>query len=386
MPIPSSIIIRITTVPLSLSWLLKGQLTFINNYFDLLAISSSGEDLELVKKQGIRTKAVEMTRTITPLMDIFAIVKLFLILKKEKPFIVHTHTPKAGLVGMVAAKFAGVPFKLHTVAGLPLMESTGIKRTILEFVEKVIYSFADKVYPNSYGLNEFILQNNFCKADKLKVIGNGSSNGIDVEYFIRNKDVIKQAQELRTNLNFTENDIVFCFIGRIVKDKGINELLSTFNKLSLKLDNIKLLLVGPFEEKLDPISENSKQIIENNSSVIHVGFQNDIRPYLAMSDIFVFPSYREGFPNVVMQAGAMGVPSIVTNINGCNEIIEDSKNGLIIEPKNKNELEEAMLILIEDEVLRNQLADNSRKMIVERYEQKYVWNEILKEYKSLEKR
>ena len=377
-------IIRITTIPMSLRWLLKGQLEFINNYFEVIAVSSSGKDLELVSKLGIKTEVIEMTRAITPVEDIVAILKMYFLFKQEKPFIVHTHTPKAGLVGMVAAKIARVPFKLHTVAGLPLMESTGIKRTILEFVEKVIYKFADRVYPNSYVLKDFILQNNLCKNLKLKVIGNGSSNGIDTDYFDSTDEVRNKAKKIEEENKINENDIVFCFIGRIVKDKGINELVEVFNEMSKSISNIKLILVGPFENDLDPISEASNVILKNNMNIIHVGFQDDVRPYLAMSDIFVFPSYREGFPNVVMQAGAMGLPSIVTNINGCNEIIEDGKNGLIIEPKNTDQLKDAIIKLIKNKELRSYLAFNARQMIVERYEQKYLWNEILKEYKSLE--
>ena len=370
---------------MSLRWLLKGQLEFMNNYFEVIAVSSSGKDLELVSKLGIKTKVIEMTRAITPVKDIVAILKMYFLFKQEKPFIVHTHTPKAGLVGMVSAKFASVPFKLHTVAGLPLMESKGIKRRILEFVEKVIYKFADRVYPNSYGLKDFILQHNLCKNVKLKVIGNGSSNGIDTDYFDRTDDVRNKAKKIEEENKINGNDIVFCFIGRIVKDKGINELVEAFNEMSKSISNIKLILVGSFENDLDPISEASNVILKNNKNIIQVGFQEDVRPYLFASDIFVFPSYREGFPNVVMQAGAMGLPNIVTNINGCDEIIEDGKNGLIIKPKNKTELRAAMLKLINNKTLRKKLAANSRKMIVERYEQKYIWNEILKEYQNLEK-
>ncbi len=384
MSIPNTIL-RITTVPMSLRWLLKGQLEFISKHFEVIAVSSSGKDLELISKLGIETKAIEMTRAITPVKDVIAITKMYILIKREKPFIVHTHTPKAGLVGMISAKFAGVPFKLHTVAGLPLMESTGIKRRILEFVEKVIYKFADKVYPNSYGLKEYILQHNLCKKEKLKVIGNGSSNGIDTIYFDRTDEVLEKAKKIEEENKINENDIVFCFIGRIVKDKGINELLEVFDKITEKTNNVKLLLVGPFENDLDPISETSNAILKTNKNIIYVGFHDDVRPFLLASDIFVFPSYREGFPNVVMQAGAMGLPSIVTNINGCNEIIEDGENGLIIEPKNKTELRKAMLKLINNKILRKKMADNSRRMIVERYEQKYIWNEILKEYKKLEK-
>ncbi len=370
---------------MSLRWLLKDQLKFINNYYKVIVVSSSGDDLTFVKEnQGVDTIAVEMTRKITPLKDLIAIAKLYKILRKEKPFIVHTHTPKAGLIGMLASFIAGVPNKLHTVAGLPLMESNGIKRKVLIAVEKLIYIVADRVYPNSYGLKDFILQNKLCSEKKIKVIANGSSNGIDTEHFKITDKLTAKAFKLKKELNINENDFVFCFIGRIVKDKGINELLFTFTELCKKNKNIKLLLVGPFEENLDPISDNSKMIINKNSSVLHVGYQEDVRPFLIASYVFVFPSYREGFPNVVMQAGAMGVPCIVTNINGCNEIIKEGINGIIVEPKNVQELATAMLKLSSNAKLRKTLAGNSRKIIVERYEQKYIWNEILKEYKSFE--
>ncbi|MBK8946930.1 MAG: glycosyltransferase family 4 protein [Ignavibacteriae bacterium] len=379
-------IIRITTVSMSLRWLLKGQLNFIRQYYDVIAISSSGADLDFVEKQGIKTKTIEMTRTITPLKDVIAIMKMYILLKEEKPYIVHTHTPKAGMIGIVAACFARVPHKLHTVAGLPLMESSGFKRKVLEFVEKIIYRFADKVYPNSFGLRDFILQNNLCKQEKLKVIANGSSNGIDTEFFSRTEEVLQKALAIRNEYQLNDIDINLCFIGRIVKDKGINELLEAFEEISKLNKKVKLFLVGAFEDELDSINEKSKHIIKNNSTVIHVGFKDDVRPFLALSDIFVFPSYREGFPNVVMQAGAMSVPCVVTNINGCNEIIKNEENGLIVVPKNVTQLKEAILRLIEEKDFREKLADNSRKMIVDRYEQKYVWDAILKEYQSLENR
>jgi glycosyltransferase involved in cell wall biosynthesis len=176
---------------------------------------------------------------------------------------------------------------------------------------------------------------------------------------------------------------VFCFVGRIVKDKGINKLLSAFDRLSKENKDVKLLLVGPEERELDPISKQSQEIIKNNKQVISVGFQKDVRPFLAQSDVFVFPSYREGFPNVVMQAGAMELPSIVTNINGSNEIIEEGVNGTIIPVKDENALFDKMKLLAEDENLRNNLAKNARQMIVDRYEQKFVWNELLDEYNRL---
>ena len=178
---------------------------------------------------------------------------------------------------------------------------------------------------------------------------------------------------------------MFIFIGRIVSDKGINELISAFDNLLQKHTNIKLLLVGPLESDLDPLQEQTLKIIETNQHIISLGFQKDVRPFLAISDILTFPSYREGFPNVVLQASAMGLPSIVTNINGCNEIITDNLNGIIIPKKNTDALAEAMSILIKNSILFNKLRVNARKLIQEKYERKVFWEALLQEYKSLDK-
>jgi len=369
---------------MSLKWLLKGQLKFISQYYKVIAVSSSGYELNEIAKEKINIYSVEMSRSITPIKDLIAIYKLNKIFKTEKPFIVHTHTPKAGFIGITAAWLARVPIKLHTVAGLPLMEVSCLKKKILLLVEKFTYLLADKIYPNSFGLESYIKEMKLCGEAKLKVIGNGSSNGIDTNYFSLSEEVKNSSKAIKEKYALGENDFVFIFIGRIVKDKGINELLTAFNNLTESNKDIKLFLVGPYEEELDPISDISKSIISKNKSIFHVGFKEDVRPFLAVSNVLVFPSYREGFPNVVMQAGAMGLPSIVTNINGCNEIINNGKNGIIIEPKDENELKDAMLKLINNAELTKTLAKNSRSMIVERYEQKYVWNEILKEYKSFE--
>ena len=285
---------------------------------------------------------------------------------------------------MLAAKLAGVPHRLHTVAGLPLMEATGTKRTILNFVEKLTYSCATKVYPNSKGLYDFILKEHFTTTEKLKVIGNGSSNGIDTEYFSATQISEDQKQELRHELGINESDFVFVFVGRLVKDKGINELVKAFKNIKQSYSkSIKLLLVGPLESNLDPLLPETLQEIEENPDMITVGFQQDVRPYFAISDALVFPSYREGFPNIVMQAGAMKLPSIVTDINGCNEIIENEVNGLFIPTKNAEALHEAMRKIVEDSILYGKLKKNARRLISERYEQQVVWEAILNEYNSL---
>ncbi|GIJ97702.1 glycosyl transferase family 1 [Capnocytophaga stomatis] len=374
---------RVTTVPISLKVLLKGQHRFMSQKgFEVIGISSKGQALcDVQKEEGIKIKELKMTRTISPFQDLKSLLNFYKLCKKEKPLIVHSHTPKAGIIGMLGAKLAGVPIRLHTVAGLPLMEAKGIKRKILDSVEKLTYACATAVYPNSKGLYDFILKNKYTSEDKLKVIANGSSNGVNTSFFSPQQVSEEQKNTLKKELNIQPDDFVFIFVGRLVGDKGINELTEAFS--SLNIDNVKLLLVGPMEKELDPLKEKTLHEIEKNHSIISVGYQKDVRPFFAISDLLVFPSYREGFPNVVMQAGAMGLPSIVTNINGCNEIIIEGENGTIIPVKNVEELKKQMESLSTDKVRYNKLKENSRKMIANRYEQSVVWEALLEEYKKL---
>lgn len=378
-------LIRITTIPLSLDKLLSGQLNYMNSFYDVTAVASETEYLKKIGiKESVKTFPIEMSRKITPIHDLVAVVKLYIFLKKEKPLIVHSHTPKAGILAMLASKCAGVPIRLHTVAGLPLMEAKGLKRRILERVEKLTYANATMVYPNSKGLHDFIVTHKFTTKRKLKIIGNGSSNGIDTAHFSPEQVIPFQKQTLKSKLGIKDDDFVFIFVGRLVGDKGINEVVAAFKKVSQQNSKAKLLLVGMEEKHLDPLHEKTEKEIATNKNIFFVGYQDEIRPYLAISNALVFASYREGFPNVVLQAGAMGLPSIVTNINGCNEIIIDGENGIIIPVKNSVALEKAINKMIDDIDFYNTLQSNARQMITSRYEQKKVWDAILDEYKQKE--
>lgn len=378
-------LVRITTVPISLEKLLENQLKFMSSYYRITAISSNEVELkEIGRNQNINTFCLELSREITLMKDIRSLIKLYKYLKLEKPLIVHTHTPKAGIIGMLASYLAKVPIRIHTVAGLPLMETKGVKRKVLNLVEKLTYRCATRVYPNSKGLEKIILKEKFIKREKLKVLANGSSNGIDTAYFNPELFLKEEKAVLKKKLTISQNDFVFIFVGRIVGDKGINELVKAFDKLSLEQEHIKLLLVGSREQSLDPLKKETNLIVETNEKIITVGYQSDVRPYFSISDALVFPSYREGFPNVVMQAGAMKLPSIVSDINGCNEIIKDGLNGFIIPVKDVTAIFEAMKKLMADYRQNNAFRENSRKMIVDRYNQQEVWNSILNEYKQLE--
>lgn len=378
------LLLRITTVPVSLKLLLNGQLAFFKkNGFDVLAVSAGGPEVASLTAEGIPHRAVSMTRMITPLRDLISLARLLIIIRKFRPSIVHTHTPKAGLLGMLAAWLCRVPLRLHTVAGLPLMEARGLKRTLLVATERITYACATNVYPNSKALADYIT-GNVSPATALKVIGNGSSNGIDTAYFSSSAQLQESASLIRQRYGIAKHDVVFSFVGRIVRDKGVGELIEAFRTLRPTGGNrIFLLLVGPFEQDLDPLKKEHFDFLKSDSRVILPGFQTDVRPWLLASDVFVFPSYREGFPNVVLQACSLEVPCVVSDINGCNEIIRHGETGLIVPVKYPMALAAAMEKLMADPGLRKQLARNARTFVVENFDQQFVWNELLNEYRRL---
>lgn len=376
-------LIRTSTIALSLDVLLKGQLAFLDKKYDVVAISGEDKHLANVRnRENVRTIDISIQRQISPLKDLISLYKLYRVFKKEKPFIVHSITPKAGLLSMTAAYFAGVPHRIHTFTGLIFPSKKGLMKQILILMDKILCVFATQIYPEGNGVKNDLIQYKITKKP-LKVIANGNVNGIDTNYFSKSNFTIAQNSELRELLEFASTDFVFTFIGRLVADKGINEAVSAFKKIRISNPNVKLLLVGPLENDIDPISSDTLEAIEHCKQIRAVGYQNDVRPYLAISDCLVFPSYREGFPNVVMQAGAMELPSIVTDINGCNEIIIQNANGLIVPPKSEQQLLEAMQLILDNEALRLQMKSNSRAMIVERYEQNVVWDALLKEYEMM---
>ncbi len=378
-------LIRITTVPSSLKGLIEGQHRFMSeNGFEVVGVSSSGKELnDVTKNEGIRTVAVEMERHISLWKDLQSLVRLIRLFHEEKPDIVHSHTPKAGLLGMMAAWINRVPHRLHTVAGMPLTVATGMKRKVLDIAEKATYAFATKVYPNSFGLYDIILNNKYTHTHKLKVIGNGSSNGVDTLRFDPARISENTIKALRTELGIEENDFTFLFVGRVVGDKGVNELVAAFNEISKQYTNTHLIVVGNEEQELDPLLTETLDIIKNNPHIHAVGYRTNAEDYFAIANLFVFPSYREGFPNVVMQAAAMQVNAIVSDINGCNEIITDGMNGWVIPARNIDMLFERMEWCLMHRDKSYKMGLKSRKLMIEKYERSFVQGELLKEYKSI---
>ncbi|MDM1380709.1 glycosyltransferase family 4 protein [Myroides marinus] len=377
-------VVRTSTIPLSLNILLKGQLSFLKEKFDIVGISSNNDDLkEVAYREGIHTIAVDMERSIAPFRDIISLIKLVKIFKREKPLIVHSITPKAGLLTMLAGKMAGVPIRMHTFTGLIFPTRTGLMQKLLIKMDQLLCWSATNIYPEGNGVKNDLMS--FRITNKpLKVLANGNVNGIDLKYYSSTSVVNDEVNRLKEDLEIHQDSFIFVFVGRLVGDKGINELVHAFDKIQKTIDkSIKLLLVGSLEAELDPLLNSTLNIINSNKDIISVGFQKDVRPYFAISDALVFPSYREGFPNVVMQAGAMELPSIVSDINGCNEIIVEGVNGTIIPVKNTEAIRAAMFKFLNDKDYYHKLKKNSRQMITERYEQHVVWNALLEEYNTL---
>ena len=376
-------IIRVTTVPISFKVLLKDQLKFMSRYYEIVAVSSEGKELsDVARDEGVKTVPLNMSRQFTPLRDLVSLMKMILLFRKESPDIVHSHTPKAGIVAMLAAFLCNVPNRLHTVAGLPVVNKVGLTKIILLAVEWLTCKCATQIYPNSKGLETFLTDVVKVSSNKLKVLGSGSSNGVDTRYFNLTPDLQESSKIFKTKYGL-DDCFVFTFIGRIVKDKGIEELIDAYVRLSSEVENIRLVIVGWEEPLTDPISNHSQVIMKNNTGIVCTGFMDDIRPSLVASDCLILASYREGFPNVVMQAACLNIPSIVSDINGCNEIIQDGSNGLVVEPKSADDLYYAMKRLESDRGLLSDLAAKSRDSVVEKYDREKFQKIILAEYNSL---
>lgn len=373
-------LIRVTTVDLSLHVLLEGQLGFLNREFEVVGVAADTGLLKAVgEREGIRVIEVPMHREIALWSDIKCLGRLVKIFRKEKPFIVHSNTPKGSLLSMIAARLTGVPNRIYLVTGLRFQGVRRAKRWLLKTMERIACSCATKVIPEGLGVKKTLIEEGITRK-QLEVVHNGNINGIDMAYYSP-EACPRSREEMRLELGLGEDDFAFVFIGRIVGDKGMNELAEILR--CAQDDRIKLILVGAFESELDPLEEGNEEFFRTSGNVRYVGYQSDVRPYLLAADALVFPSYREGFPNVVMQAGAMGLPSIVTDINGCNEIIVEGENGRIIPPRDKEALGNMMAWFVEHPSEVARMAANAREMIASRYDRQDVWNALLEMYKSL---
>jgi glycosyltransferase involved in cell wall biosynthesis len=378
------ILVRITTVPLSLKVLLNGQMRYMREQgFDVVMMSSDGPEIaSLLEQEGCRHEVVSLTRRITPLQDVIALIKLTRRLRALRPDIVHTHTPKAGLIGMWAAKLAGVPIRLHTIAGLPWTESKGLMRRLLIGIEHLTAFAATRIYPNSKQQMQFLKSYGIAR-NKMMVLGHGSSNGINLERFSVTPELQEKADALKQEVRLYKGAWIWVFVGRIVKDKGMAELMAAFRRFYRQFPEDQLWLIGAQEPALDPLDVQTLELLKSSKNVRSWGFQEDVRPFLAAANALVFPSYREGFPNVPLQAGALGCALVLSDINGCNEIVDHDKDGYLVKPKDVDDLVYWLIKLREQDGKGALFASNIREKIVAHYDRRVIWSALLDQYRSL---
>ena len=371
-------IIRTSTVSTSLNTFCRGTLRRLAQTYDVVAVSTPDDELhEMAQREGVRVVGVTMRRPISPLHDLRSLLRLIRVFWRERPDMVHSITPKAGLLSMIAAWVCRVPVRLHTFTGLVFPTAAGLKQKILILTDRITCACATHIVPEGEGVKNDLINYGITRKP-LRVLGYGNVRGVDMQHYSRTPEVMAAAQPIMRSGVFT-----FVFVGRVVRDKGINELVQAFVRLNAQEPATRLILVGRFEDDLDPVLPQTRQTIEQNDAIEAVGSQADVRPWLAASDALVFPSYREGFPNVVLEAGAMGLPSIVTDINGSREIIVEGKNGVIVPPRDADALYAAMLRFIEAPAEVAQMAANAREMIASRFEKSFVEQCLFDYYKEI---
>ena len=358
----------ITTIPISLSFFEK-QISEINKIFDVTLVSSSGSELKkIANTEKVKFKSIAMKREISLKDDILSFSKFLWLFSTQRPDVIHCNTPKASLLSLVAGYMTRTPNRIYYIHGLRYEGATGKKRKLLKNIEKLNCFCATDIVAVSYGIKQKVEQQLTKKP--VRVIHNGSANGLDINEFSNHN---YNAKIIREEYGISENDFVFGYVGRLVKDKGIGELVGAFNQLEQK--DIKLILVGKYEPDLDPLSQETLQIIKSNPNIIEVGFQKDVKKFLSIMDLFVSPSHREGFGVAVLEANLMKVPVLVSNITGHSEIVTQGINGFFVNPKNMLHLQEKMnhMLAIKEQLIKMKNACREEVM------KKYDHNDVLKQ-------
>lgn len=379
-------LVHILTVPLSLRFL-EGQVAYFReNGYEIAVITSPGSLLdEFAEQQNVEAYAVEMPRRITPFNDLIAVWQLWRVLRNLKPDVVHSHTPKGGLLGTIAAWLARVPSRIYHARGLPFEAATGNKRQLLKLTEKISCTLAHRVFCNSRSNLDVIIQEGLCHPDKITILHNGSSNGVDATNLFKPFDTDDVRRDIRTQLDLPLDSVVIGFVGRLVHDKGVDELIQAWQTLHDQYPDIRLLFVGPFEDQ-DAVLPETKHVIQNGDRIHFADFvnsKNDMPPLYAAMDILVLPSHREGLPNVILEAGGMSLPVVSTLASGCKDAVVDGETGILVPIDNPDALARAIQQYLDNPDLRRQHGQAGRERVLRDFRSEDIWQAQLNEYNQL---
>jgi len=345
-------------------------------------ITLVAKDLSLVKENyfnsEITLNEININRRFSPISDLKSLYNLFIFFKNQNFKCVHSITPKGGLLGMLAAAFLGVELRIHTFTGQMWLYKKGISRQFYIFIDRLIAKLATHIIIDSHSQLDFLIKKKIVDPKKAVVFGSGSIVGVDVKRFVKNDRI---RREVRENLNIRLQDIVFLYIGRLNKEKGITELLSAFNIFLDKCDDVHLLIVGPDEESYD--SQISALASKYPRQVHRVGLTSTPEIYMASSDVLVLPSYREGFGNVVIEAASVGLPAIVSNVYGLADSIVDGKTGFLHNVGAVHEMVFFINLLYQEPSLRLKMGLAAKNRAINYFSQEILTSEFEKFYKKI---
>jgi glycosyltransferase involved in cell wall biosynthesis len=374
-------LLHITTVPETFAFF-RGQIAFMKaRGYDIHGLSSPGEwQAKIKQREQIPMYTVAMPRQITPLKDIVAIWEIWQQIRSVNPDIVHSHTPKGGLLGTIAAWLAQTPIRIYHIRGLPMMTAKGYKRVLLSWSEKVSCLLAHKVICVSHSIREVAINEGLCPSEKITVLLGGSSNGVDASGRFNPANLEPDTrQKIRQQYSIPNDAVVVGFVGRMVRDKGLEELAAAWKILSHDFPNLHLLVVGYFEPQ-DPVSITTQEILKNDPRIHMTGKTDNTPPFYAAMDMLTLPTYREGFPNVPLEAAAMGLPVVATQIPGCIDAVEDGVTGKLVPPCDAEALAIAIRNYLENPELRFQHGSAGRDRALRDFAQEAIWNALDAEY------
>jgi glycosyltransferase involved in cell wall biosynthesis len=375
---------RVSTVPFFVLTQLVTQLEAINHAGASVTVITSDDELghNLGALNYCKFNPIYIAREISFFADLVALFKLWRFFREQRFDIVHSTTPKAGLLCAIAGWLAGVPIRLHTFTGQAWITMKGPKKGIVKFCDKLITLFNTRCYADSFSQRDFLVNNKVARQEKLAVIGSGSLAGVDINRFSQDGFSIEEKKEIRCSLNLSDETMVLLFVGRVTKDKGLYELLEVMRDLLAEGHDVSLLIVGPFEQQFEQeIRPYAQQLCGNK--VQFTGFSSEPEYFMAVADILCIPSYREGFGTVVIEAAAMGIPVVGTNIYGLTDAVVNGKTGLLVEKKNVVELRDALHKLVNDKHLRKKLGANAKQRAINEFDSKKCGELLVMEYERL---
>ena len=365
-------------MPQTLFYILKGQAKVLNGQYDVSIVTSSGDEVSrIIAREGVAVYSIEMSRKISLARDFVSLFKLTKLFLKLRPDIVHSYTPKAGLLTMLAAFFAKVGVRVHTFTGLIFPSRSGFSRALLIATDKLTCLCATAVVAESAGVRDDLRAVSVPCTD-IRIIGSGNIAGVDEDFFMPASPTEKCEAKLK--LGIPSEAFVFCYVGRLNSEKGISELIQAFQELK---GNMYLILAGGLDES-SPLHAKDMSLIDLHPNILAVGQVNDVRAIFSASDVNVLVSYREGFPNVLLESCSMGLPSIATDVNGSREVIRNGETGWLIPVKNKNAVFDAMIMSMDKKENLDKLGENCRKLVIDRYRRSDYLESLKCFYKSFD--